>query len=323
MCQGNMLEPIRDEFPDRFFDTGICESHTVAFAAGLAKAGLRPIVDVYSTFLQRAYDQVFQEVALQNLPVVFTMDRAGLTGPDGPTHHGVFDLVYMRVFPNLVVMAPGDAQDVAVMLDFALHHDAPCAIRYPKASASLIQREVAEVQLGRAEVLRWGPDGVILCCGALLHDCVQAANTLRQQGLNIGVVNARFAKPVDHEVVSRAIRECRFVMTVEEGTLMGGFGSAVLEVASDRGLDTSRIMRLGIPDQFIEHGERAELLADLQLDAPGIAQACREMAQRTRPTPAPSRRPTRTAAWTPPAMNDPHTDSAERRDAHASLECGQ
>ena len=241
MCQGNMLEPIRDEFPDRFFDTGICESHTVAFAAGLAKAGLRPIVDVYSTFLQRAYDQVFQEVALQHLPVVFTMDRAGLTGPDGPTHHGVFDLVYMRAFPNLVVMAPGDAQDVAVMLDFALHHDAPCAIRYPKASASLIQREVAEVQLGRAEVLRWGPDGVIFCCGALLHDCVQAANTLRQQGLNIGVVNARFAKPVDHEVVSRAIRECGFVMTVEEGTLMGGFGSAVLEVASDRGLDTSRV----------------------------------------------------------------------------------
>jgi 1-deoxy-D-xylulose-5-phosphate synthase len=285
MCQGNMLEPIRDEFPDRFFDTGICESHTVAFAAGLAKAGMRPIVDVYSTFLQRAYDQVFQEVALQRLPVVFTMDRAGLTGPDGPTHHGVFDLVYMRAFPHLVVMAPGDAQDVAVMLDFALQHDAPCAIRYPKASASLIQRDAAEVQLGRAEVLRWGPDGVILCCGALLHDCVQAANTLRQQGLNIGVVNARFAKPVDHEVVSRAIRECSFVMTVEEGTLMGGFGSAVLEVASDRGLDTSRVTRLGVPDQFIEHGERAELLADLRLDAPGIAHACREMAQRVDPLP--------------------------------------
>jgi 1-deoxy-D-xylulose-5-phosphate synthase len=280
MCQGNMLEPIRDEFPDRFFDTGICESHTVAFAAGLAKAGMRPIVDVYSTFLQRAYDQVFQEVALQDLPVVFTLDRAGLTGPDGPTHHGVFDLVYMRVFPNLVVMAPGDAQDVPQMLDFALHHASPCAIRYPKASASLIQREVATMELGRAEVLRWGPDGVILCCGALLHDCVQAANTLRQQGLNIGVVNARFAKPVDQEIVSRAIRECSFVVTVEEGTLLGGFGSAVLEVASHQGLDTSRITRLGIPDQFIEHGERAELLADLRLDAPGIAQACRDMAQR-------------------------------------------
>ena len=136
------------------------------------------------------------------------------------------------------------------------------------------------MQLGRAEVLRWGPDGVILCCGALLHDCVQAANTLRQQGLNIGVVNARFAKPLDQEVVSRAMRECGFVITVEEGTLVGGFGSAVLEIAADLGLDTSRIRRLGIPDQFIEHGERAELLADLQLDAPGIAHACRDMAQR-------------------------------------------
>ena len=162
----------------------------------------------------------------------------------------------------------------------------PCAIRYPKASVSRIQREVAEVQLGRAEVLRWGADGVILCCGALLHDCVQAANTLRQQGLNIGVVNARFAKPVDQEVVARAVRECGFVITVEEGTLLGGFGSAVLEAAADQGLDTSRIRRLGIPDQFIEHGERAELLADLQLDAPGIAHACRDMAQRVDQSPA-------------------------------------
>jgi len=280
MCQGNMLEPVRDEFPDRFFDTGICEAHTVAFAAGLAKAGLRPIVDIYSTFLQRAYDQVFQEVTLQNLPVVFTIDRAGLTGPDGPTHHGVFDLAYMRIFPHMVVMAPGDAQDVAPMLDFALGQAGPCAMRYPKASALSIQREMAPVQLGRAEVLRWGPDGAILCCGTLLHDCVQAANTLRQQGLNLGVVNARFAKPLDHEVVARALRECRFLVTVEEGTLLGGFGSAVLEVACSQGWDTSRIVRLGIPDQFIEHGERAELLADLRLDAPGIAQVCRALAQR-------------------------------------------
>ena len=306
MCQGNMLEPIRDEFPDRFFDTGICESHTVAFAAGLAKAGMRPIVDVYSTFLQRAYDQVFQEVALQNLPVVFTMDRAGLTGPDGPTHHGVFDLVYMRVFPNLVVMAPGDAQDVAKMLDFALRHDAPCAIRYPKASVSRIQREVAEVQLGRAEVLRWGADGVILCCGALLHDCVQAANTLRQQGLNIGVVNARFAKPVDHEIVSRAIRECRFRHD-------GRGGDAAGRVRQRRA--GGRVQPTGsIPAGSCDWGFRTssssmasgpELLADLQLDAPGIAHACREMAQRVRPTSAPSRCQRRAAAWTSPAMNDP------------------
>ncbi len=278
MCQGNKLEPIREEFPDRFFDTGICESHTVAFAAGLAKAGIRPVVDIYSTFLQRAYDQIFQEVALQKLPVVFTLDRAGLTGPDGPTHHGVFDLAYLRVFPELVVMAPGDAHDVDLMLDFALQHDAPCSIRYPKASATTFARNVKPLQLGRAEVLRWGEDGVILCCGTLLHDSLQASNTLRQQGLDVGVVNARFVKPIDRDVIRRALTECAFVLTVEEGTVMGGFGSAVLEVASELALDASKVRRMGIPDRFIEHGERAELLADLQLDAHGIAQACREFA---------------------------------------------
>ena len=140
MCQGNMLEPVRDEFPDRFFDVGICESHAVAFAAGLAKAGLRPIVDIYSTFMQRGYDQIFQEVALQNLPVMLLLDRAGLVGPDGPTHHGVFDLAYLRPLPNLVVMAPGNAADVAPMIDWALRHDGPTAIRYPKAAAEASER---------------------------------------------------------------------------------------------------------------------------------------------------------------------------------------
>ncbi len=149
MCQGNKLEPIREEFPDRFFDTGICESHTVAFAAGLAKAGMRPVVDIYSTFLQRAYDQIFQEVSLQNLPVTFALDRAGLTGPDGPTHHGVFDLAYLRAFPHLVVMAPGDSlRTCRPMLDFALQHDAPCSIRYPKASAATVRTRCRTVGVG-------------------------------------------------------------------------------------------------------------------------------------------------------------------------------
>jgi 1-deoxy-D-xylulose-5-phosphate synthase len=276
MCQGNKLEPVRDEFPDRFFDTGICESHAVAFAAGLAKVGMRPIVDIYSTFLQRAYDQIFQEVTLQKLPVCFTLDRAGLTGPDGPTHHGVFDIAYLRTFPNMVVLAPGDAADVTRMVDFSLNHDEPCAIRYPKATAPTIKREVEPVELGKAEVLRWGRDGVILCGGALLNDCLQAANTLAQHDLDVGVVNARFVKPIDRELIRRALTECSFVVTVEEGALAGGFGSAVLEAASDMGLETRHVRRLGIPDQFIEHGERAELLADLQLDAPGLARACRD-----------------------------------------------
>src|SRR6476659_9998367 len=164
MCQGNNLERVRDAFPDRFFDTGICESHAVAFAAGQAKVGLRPIVDIYSTFLQRSYDQIFQKVALQNSPVTFMLDRGGLTGPDGPTHHGSFDLGYMRVFPNMVVMAPADEYDVSHMLDFALRFEGPCAIRYPKAVLPNITPERTPVELGKSEVLSWSEEGVILCC---------------------------------------------------------------------------------------------------------------------------------------------------------------
>ncbi|NLX98827.1 MAG: 1-deoxy-D-xylulose-5-phosphate synthase [Rhodopirellula sp.] len=278
MCQGNMLEPIREEFPERFFDVGICESHAVAFAAGLAKTGGRPIVDIYSTFLQRSYDQIFQEVALQDLPVTLMLDRAGLTGPDGPTHHGVFDLTYLRPFPNMVVMAPGDAADLTAMLDFALSHHGPTAIRYPKAPAAMIDRDLMPIELGVAEVLGWGGDGTIIACGALLDNCRKAAEMLREEGMEVGVINARFVKPLDKATILRAVEESPLVVTVEEGALMGGFGSAVLEAASDAGLDTSRIHRLGIPDRFIEHGDRKSLLADLSLDAHGIAATCRRLA---------------------------------------------
>jgi 1-deoxy-D-xylulose-5-phosphate synthase len=281
MCQGNKLERVRDTFPDRFFDTGICESHAVAFAAGQAKAGLRPIVDIYSTFLQRSYDQIFQEVALQKLPVTFLLDRAGVTGPDGPTHHGAFDIGYMRVFPNMVVMAPGDEHDLPAMLDFALRHDAPVSIRYPKASAERVERQPAPIEVGRAEVIEWGHDGMIIACGTLLPNCVKAAAQLREEGLDVGVVNARFVKPLDIDVLLRAVETCKFVVTVEEGCLMGGFGSAVLEAAADAGLDTAHIRRLGLPDQFVEHGERSELLADLKLDVSGIRATCTDLAEKT------------------------------------------
>ena len=284
MCQGNKLEAVRDGIPERFFDTGICESHAVAFAAGQAKAGLRPIVDIYSTFLQRSYDQIFQEVALQNLPVTFMLDRAGLTGPDGPTHHGNFDLGYLRVFPNMVVMAPGDEADLPLMLEFALEHPGPAAIRYPKTKVERIEREAAPVELGRAEVLREGRDGVILCCGALLSGCLAAAKSLEREGLDVGVINARFVKPLDVDTILPAIEGADFVVTVEEAALMGGFGSAVLEAAADAGVATTHVRRLGIPDRFIEHAERNELLADLGLDAEGIASACREVAERFEPT---------------------------------------
>jgi 1-deoxy-D-xylulose-5-phosphate synthase len=275
MCQGNKLETARDEFPDRFFDVGICEAHAVAFAAGQAKAGMRPIVDIYSTFLQRSFDQIFQEVALQNLPVVFTLDRAGVTGPDGPTHHGVFDVPYMRLFPNLTVMAPGDELDVAPMLQFALEHDGPASIRYPKATLERVDRDFAPIELGRAEVIDWGEDGAFVVFGTLLPTAVQAARVLRDEGINVGVINARFAKPLDKETILRAVEQLPFVVTVEEGTLEGGFGSAVLEAANSAGLDSRNVMRLGIGDRFVEHAERGELLADLGLDVAGLCRAAR------------------------------------------------
>jgi 1-deoxy-D-xylulose-5-phosphate synthase len=281
MCQGNKLEKVRDLFPERFFDAGICEGHAVAFAAGQAKVGLRPIVDIYSTFLQRSYDQLFQEVALQNLPVTFMLDRGGLAGPDGPTHHGTFDFGYLRVLPNIAVMAPGDEAELPQMLELALRHEGPCAIRYPKANAETIAGTRTPVEFGKSEVLSWGEDGTIVCCGALLPACIAAARLLHDEGLEIGVVNARFLKPLDSETIFRAVRETGFVVTVEEAALMGGFGSAVLEAASDAGLETSHIRRLGIPDQFIEHGERGELLADLKLDTAGIAGFCRALVKQT------------------------------------------
>jgi 1-deoxy-D-xylulose-5-phosphate synthase len=279
MCQGNKLEKVRSDFPQRFFDVGICESHAVAFAAGQAKAGLRPIVDIYSTFLQRAFDQLFQEVALQNLPVAFCLDRAGLTGPDGPTHHGAFDTAYLRVFPNFVVMAPGDELDVAPMLRFALAHNGPAALRYPKAGLERVERALAPVELGKAEVHEWGTDGVLIAYGTLFPTCVKAADLLREQGLDVGVINARFAKPLDTATLLKAVEELPLVVTVEEGTLLGGFGSALLEAANAAGLDTRHIVRLGLPDHFVEHGERAELLADLGLDANGLCQTVRRARQ--------------------------------------------
>lgn len=280
MCAGNDLGKIRTDFADRFFDTGICESHAVSFAGGMAKAGMRPIVDIYSTFLQRGYDQIFQEVALQNLPVIFTLDRAGVVGADGPTHHGTFDNTYMRSFPNMVLMAPGDRRDVAPMLDFAVHHNSPTSIRYPKTAALEVEREVAPVELGKAEVYRWGTDGTFVAFGSLFTSCVAAAERLKDEGIDVGVINARFAKPLDHETILKAVSESGFVITVEESTLCGGFGSAVLEAVNDAGLRSDHIARVGVPDRFIDHGERDQQLAELGLDVPGLINKARQMAER-------------------------------------------
>jgi 1-deoxy-D-xylulose-5-phosphate synthase len=283
MCQGNKLERVREAFPERFFDVGICESHAVAFAAGQAKVGCRPIVDIYSTFLQRSYDQIFQEVCLQNLPVVFMLDRAGLTGPDGPTHHGCFDLGYLRVFPNITLLAPGDEYDLAAMLPWALSHGGPVAIRYPKAAVEQ-HRQMARspIELGRSERLVDGSDGVIVACGTLLGEALAAAATLSEEGLAVGVVNARFVKPLPQDLVA-LVRRSEWCVTIEEHALDGGFGSALLEglasAAVEEGVgEMPAVVRLGLPDRFIEHGDRGELLADLGLDAGGIAAACRRLA---------------------------------------------
>ena len=276
MCEGNKLQKVRANMPERFFDTGICESHAVAFAAGLAKSGVRPIVSIYSTFMQRSYDQIFQEVSLQNLPVTLCMDRAGFTGPDGPTHHGSFDTVYVRSLPNMTLMSPGDAVDVPLMIDFATVHPGPTAIRYPKEQEERIERDVQPVEHGRAEVLQWGRDGMLIAYGTLLGSCVRAAEKLRNDGLDVGVINARFAKPIDEETILRAISECGFVLTVEEGTLAGGFGSAVLEAANAAQIDVRNLVRLGLPDRFVLHAEREEQLEEVGLDVDGIyQQACR------------------------------------------------
>ncbi|EMI16013.1 1-deoxy-D-xylulose 5-phosphate synthase [Rhodopirellula maiorica SM1] len=277
MCQGNKLEPIREQFPDRFFDVGICESHAVAFAAGQCKNGMRPIVDIYSTFLQRSYDQIFQEVALQDLPVVFLMDRAGLTGPDGPTHHGIFDVGYLRVFPNMVVMAPGYAGEVELMLAKAIQHDHSCAIRYPKASALELDRTPDEIVIGKCERIREGRDGTIVAYGAMLDQALAAADLLADD-LDVGVINARFAKPIDREMIRETMAGDKFVVTLEEHVKMGGFGSAFLEAAAEERLDTRKIHILALRDEFIEHGDREELLAEHGLAAEPIAATCREAA---------------------------------------------
>jgi 1-deoxy-D-xylulose-5-phosphate synthase len=245
---------------------------------------------------------------LQDLPVVMMLDRAGLVGPDGPTHHGVFDLAYLRHLPNLVVMAPGDAADLPAMFQFALGHDGPTAIRYPKAQAATVERPAAPVELGSAEVHSWGQDGMIVACGTLLEACAGAAQQLRGEGLDMGVINARFVKPLDARTILRAVAQCPFVVTVEEGCLSGGFGSAVLEAANDQGVDASRVRRLGIPDRFIEHGDRQGLLDDLGLGQSGIAATCLDLARRQATATSPSPRQTPKTVHGPgdaPNLNTP------------------
>ena len=271
MPSGTGLDAFAATYPERFFDVGIAEQHAVGLAAGLAAGGRIPVVAIYSTFLQRAYDQVIMDVALQNLPVVFCLDRAGLVGEDGPTHHGVFDLTYLRSVPNLMVLAPADEVELVHMLHTALQADGPVAIRYPRGKGvGLPLPEHPEVfEAGRAETRRTGTDVALLAVGRMVGAAQAAADLLEADGVSASVVNLRWVKPLDLETVAWAAGAHRLVVTVEENTGAGGVGAAVLEALSDLSTEVP-VLRLSVPDCFVTHGAMDKLLAEVGLNAEGI-----------------------------------------------------
>lgn len=278
MCQGTGLENFAREFPQRFFDVGIAEQHGVTFAAGLAVEGLKPVVAIYSTFLQRAYDQVLHDVCLQNLPVVFALDRGGFVGDDGPTHHGLFDFSYLRSIPNLTVMAPRDEAELRDMLKTAVSLSSPVSIRYPRGKgAGVPLQEPKLIDIGKAEIIKEGTDIVIFAIGSTVHPALEAARALEGEGIRAGVVNCRFVKPLDEELLVNAAIECKKVLTVEENVLMGGFGTAILELLEKRGAFGVKTIRLGISDEFVEHATQEELRAKFGIDSAGIAEAARRL----------------------------------------------
>jgi len=273
MEEGTGLAEFADRFPDRFFDVGICESHAVAFGGAASASGLKPVIAIYSTFLQRAYDQVFHDLCLQGLGAVLCLDRAGVVGADGPTHHGVFDVAYLRHIPGLVVAAPRDGDELEAMLEAAVASDALWAIRFPKDRVPAVNWPHREpIKAGRAEILREGRDAVIVAYGSMVAPAWEAARMLAQAGLSVGVVNARFAKPLDVDRLRSVAASTPVVFTAEEHVLAGGFGSAVLEALSAEGPLPCRLVRIGLPDRFIEHGPREVLLDTLGLTARGLAQ---------------------------------------------------
>jgi len=271
MCEGTGLAEFRSRFPDRCFDVGMAEEHAVTLAAGMACEGLRPVVALYSTFLQRAYDQVLHDVCLQNLPVVLALDRAGLVGEDGPTHHGTFDLSFLRMMPNLTVMAPATAAELEAMLDAALAASGPCAIRYPKGRAPQLDAgDPADIARGKAAVLRDGAEVALIAVGSMVGVALGAADLLARQEIQATVVNARFIKPLDAATLLEVGRRVPQVVTLEENMIAGGFGSAVQELYSAEGVHTP-VHILGLPDAFVGQGPRAVLLARLGLTAQHLA----------------------------------------------------
>jgi len=276
MPEGTGLSAFAERFPQRFFDVGIAEQHAVTFAAGMAANGLRPVVAIYSSFMQRAYDSLVHDVCLQNLPVIFCLDRGGLVGADGPTHHGSFDLSFLRPVPNLTIVAPRDEQELRCALATALAHNGPFALRYPRGAGEGVDlsRPIEPLPIGRGEKLRDGDDALICAIGSGVPAALAAAERLAAVGVNVAVVDGRFVKPLDAELLVAEARRCSKVVTLEENALMGGFGSAVLECLSEHGVNLP-VLRLGLPDYFVEQGSQAELRARLKIDADGVAERVR------------------------------------------------
>lgn len=279
MPDGTGLDELARECPKQFFDVGIAEQHAVTLAAGLACGGLKPVAAIYSTFLQRAYDQVIHDVCIQNLPVTFAIDRAGLVGDDGPTHHGTFDIAFLRTVPHMVIMAPKDENELRHMLKTAIEHPGPAAVRYPRGNGYGVpmDEELISLPIGRGEVLRQGDDVTILAIGSMVYPSLEAAAKLAAEGVSATVVNARFCKPLDEELIVRTVKETGRVLTVEEHALAGGFGSAVLELLEERRIYGVKVRRLGIPDRFIEHASPAAQLAECGLTATGIYEAASQL----------------------------------------------
>jgi 1-deoxy-D-xylulose-5-phosphate synthase len=285
MPDGTGMIKLKPLFPERYFDTGICESHATAMAAGMTKAGLRPVVAIYSTFLQRAFDQIFQEVCLQGLPVIFCVDRAGLVGDDGAVHHGFCDLAFLRSQPGMVLMAPSDERELTAAMDFAMTLEHPCEIRYPRDNCPNEPLGVSEPWSigrtgGKSRTLRTGTDATLLAYGSMALQAMQAAEKLESEGLSIGVVDARFAKPLDAQMLENLFAAGKPIITVEDHSIINGFGTAVLEYAQVNRLDGRLVTRTGIPDRFIRHASRGEQLKEVGLDPTGLCVTTRDAISR-------------------------------------------
>ncbi|HIT99795.1 MAG TPA: 1-deoxy-D-xylulose-5-phosphate synthase [Candidatus Copromorpha excrementavium] len=276
MFEGTGLEKFSREYPKRAFDVGIAEGHAVTFSAGLAKAGMKPFVAVYSTFLQRAYDEIMEDVCLQKLPVVFCIDRAGIVGADGETHHGIFDLSYLKHMPNLTVMAPKDGRELEAMMEFAAEAEGPCAIRYPRGEAENFGTD-SVIEAGRAEVIREGKDTEIWAIGAMVKKALDAADILEDKGISAGVVNMRFLKPFDLSLLRGSADRFKLIFTLEDNVVSGGAGEEINNLLSDKDV---KVLNIGWPDKFIEHGSCEELYEKYGMDANSIAERIAEKFER-------------------------------------------